>query len=99
VSKKRGARRKHIPQRTCVGCRSVESKRTLIRVVRCPEGLEVDPTGKLNGRGAYLHNHRPCWERGLKGSLFQALKVERNEADEARLRAYMETLPEETTQP
>ena len=97
MSKKRGARRKHIPQRTCVGCRSVEAKRTLIRVVRRPDGLEVDPTGKLNGRGAYLHNLRSCWERGLKGSLFHALKIERTEADEGRLRAYMETLPEETT--
>jgi predicted RNA-binding protein YlxR (DUF448 family) len=66
-------------------------------VVRQPDGLKVDPTGKLNGRGAYLHNLRSCWERGLKGSLFQALKVERAEADEVRLRAFMETLPEETT--
>jgi hypothetical protein len=57
---------KHIPQRTCIGCRSVLAKRTLIRLVRTPEGVMVDPSGKMNGRGAYLHNQRSCWERGAR---------------------------------
>ena len=69
---------KHIPQRTCVGCQTVLSKRTLIRLVRTPEGVLVDPSGKLNGRGAYLHNRRSCWEQGLTGALPHALKVELN---------------------
>lgn len=86
---------KHIPQRTCVGCRTVLAKRTLVRVVRTADGVMVDPTGKMNGRGAYLHNARSCWERGLKGALSHALKVELTEEDRVRLEAYLQTLPAE----
>jgi predicted RNA-binding protein YlxR (DUF448 family) len=93
---KHGKRRgKHVPQRTCVGCRSVEAKRTLIRIVRTPEGLKVDPKGKMAGRGAYLHDRRSCWQTGLKGSLARALKTTMSEDDLATLTAFMETLPED----
>ena len=86
---------KHIPQRTCVGCRSVMSKRILIRVVRTPEGVFVDPTGKKNGRGAYLHNQLSCWERGLKGALASALKTTLSNEDRTRLEEFMQSLPAE----
>ncbi len=86
---------KHIPQRTCVGCRTVLSKRTLVRLVRRPEGVQVDPTGKLAGRGAYLHNRRSCWEKGLKGPLTNALKTTLSTNDTQRLRQFMQTLPED----
>ncbi len=86
---------KHIPQRTCVGCRTVLSKRSLVRLVRRPEGVQVDPTGKLAGRGAYLHNRRSCWEKGLKGLLAHALKTTLTTEDTQRLRQFMQTLPEE----
>lgn len=88
---------KHVPQRTCVGCHTVRAKRTLVRVVRMPEGVKVDPTGKLNGRGAYLHNSRSCWERGLAGALKNALKVELTTEDKQRLEAFMESLPTESS--
>jgi predicted RNA-binding protein YlxR (DUF448 family) len=88
-------RRKHVPQRTCVGCRAVLPKRTLIRIVKRPEGVQIDPTGKLAGRGAYLHDRRSCWERGLKGALAHALKTEITVADKDRLAAFAATLPEE----
>jgi hypothetical protein len=55
----------------------------------------VDPTGKLAGRGAYLHNQRSCWERGLEGALARALKVDLSAQDIERLQAYLETLPED----
>ena len=87
-------RPKHIPQRTCVGCRSVLPKRSLIRLVRQPDQVVIDLTGKLPGRGAYLHNARSCWERGLKGSLAHALKAEFTPADTERLRQFMQNLPE-----
>ena len=70
-------------------------KRSLIRIVRSPEGILVDPTGKMAGRGAYLHDRRSCWERGLKGALANALKTEISPADRARLLAFMETLPDD----
>src|SRR6266545_1832312 len=75
VSKKLVQRVKHVPQRTCVGCREVLPKRKMIRLVRTAEGVQVDPTGKLAGRGAYLHDRRECWERALKGALAHALKT------------------------
>ena len=87
---------KHVPQRTCVGCHTVRPKRTLVRLVRTPEGVLVDPTGKMNGRGAYLHNSRSCWERGLTGALKNALKVELTTEDRQRLEAFMDTLPSES---
>lgn len=70
---------KHIPQRTCIGCRSVQAKRELMRVVRTPEGQVVaDPTGKKNGRGTYIHKTRECFENvvGAPGKLQHALKLE-----------------------
>jgi hypothetical protein len=88
---------KHVPQRTCVGCHTVRAKRTLVRVVRTPEGVMVDPTGKLNGRGAYLHNSRSCWERGLSGALKNALRVELTTEDKQRLEAFMDSLPTESS--
>ncbi len=87
-------RPKHIPQRTCVGCRTVLPKRSLIRLVRRPEGVQIDPTGKLAGRGAYLHNTRACWEKGLKGPLAHAMKTKLAPEDLERLRQFMQTLPE-----
>lgn len=92
---KPGKRPKHIPQRTCVGCRAVLPKRSLVRLVRRPEGVQIDPTGKLAGRGAYLHNQRSCWEKALKGALAHALKTELTPADREHLRQFMLTLPEE----
>jgi predicted RNA-binding protein YlxR (DUF448 family) len=73
----------------------VQPKRGLIRLVHRPEGVLVDPTGKMPGRGAYLHNLRSCWEKGLKGSLARALKVDLQPEDLDRLRMFMQTLPEE----
>jgi uncharacterized protein len=86
---------KHIPQRTCVGCREVLAKRALMRVVRTPEGIELDPSGKKNGRGAYVHDKRSCWESALKGSLAHALKTELSEKDRLNLHEMIKSLPKE----
>ena len=98
MSKIRG-KRKHVPQRTCIGCREVLAKRTLIRIVRGPDTVNVDPTGKMPGRGAYLHDRRSCWERGLKGALASALKTELSSSDRERLLAFMDALPDEQPEP
>jgi len=86
---------KHVPQRTCVGCREVHSKRSLIRVVRTPEGILVDYTGKMAGRGAYLHERRECWETGIESALARALRTELSDQDKNRLSEFMDGLPEE----
>jgi predicted RNA-binding protein YlxR (DUF448 family) len=75
-----------------VGCREVLAKRSLVRIVRTPHGVVIDSTGKLAGRGAYLHDKRSCWEQGLNGSLAHALKTELAEENNEDLLAYMETL-------
>ncbi len=83
-------RPKHVPQRTCIACRSTEAKRGLVRVVRTPEGrVELDPTGKKNGRGAYVHESRACWDEALKKErLARALKVSVPAADMEELKAH-----------
>jgi len=95
VPKKKAVRRKLVPQRTCVGCREVLPKRSMIRIVRFGEAVLVDPSGKMAGRGAYLHNQRSCWDRGLKGALSHALKTELTEEDRKTLLAFMDSLPED----
>jgi uncharacterized protein len=89
---KQQKRLKHIPQRTCVGCREVLSKRELLRIVRTSEGVLYDPTGKANGRGAYLHDKRSCWEQALKGSLAHALKTELTQKDKSLLEEFLGSL-------
>jgi predicted RNA-binding protein YlxR (DUF448 family) len=76
MAARKQVRHRHEPQRTCVGCRETISKRALVRVVRGPEGIRIDPTGKKPGRGAYIHEQRSCWEKALAGSLARALRVE-----------------------
>lgn len=87
---KGGLRPKHVPQRTCIACRSTEAKRGLVRVVRTPAGrVELDATGKKNGRGAYVHETRACWDEALKKDrLGRALKVAVPAEDLAALRAH-----------
>jgi predicted RNA-binding protein YlxR (DUF448 family) len=68
----------------------------MVRVVRTAEGVRVDPTGKLAGRGAYLHDRRECWVRGLRGALANALKAELSVQDRAQLEDFINTLPAET---
>jgi predicted RNA-binding protein YlxR (DUF448 family) len=76
-----------------VGCREVLPKRKMIRIVRTADGVQIDPTGKVAGRGAYLHDRRECWERGLKGALGHALKMTLTAGDRVRLEDFMNTLP------
>lgn len=55
----------------------------------------MDPSGKLAGRGAYLHDRRECWERAFKGPLAHALKTTLSVDDRTRLEEFMHTLPAE----
>lgn len=64
-----------------------------MRIVRAADGVRVDLSGKLAGRGAYLHDKRDCWVRGMKGALTHALKVELTAEDRVRLEDFMNTLP------
>lgn len=91
---KQQQRPRHVPQRTCVACRTTGAKRGLVRVVRSAEGtVEVDETGKKPGRGAYLCRTRECWDKALKGKVLEyALKTAITAEDKTALQAYAATL-------
>lgn len=79
--------RKHIPRRTCVVCRTTDAKRHLLRLVRTQEGVFVDPSGKANGRGAYVCDDSACRLKVAQGQvLAKALRVDLTDADRERLR-------------
>jgi predicted RNA-binding protein YlxR (DUF448 family) len=67
---------KHVPIRTCVGCRQRRPQRELVRLVRRPDGVVVrDADGGTPGRGAYVCVEVVCLERALKGGrLAQTLR-------------------------
>jgi len=52
---------KKIPMRMCLGCREMKPKKDLIRIVMNKEGsIQLDFTGKAQGRGAYICKSRTC---------------------------------------
>ena len=58
---------KKIVQRMCMGCNSKKDKRELIRIVMNKDGkIEVDKTGKLQGRGAYICDNIECLNKLIK---------------------------------
>ena len=56
-----------VPLRQCVGCREMKSKRDMIRILKTPEGeFMLDPTGRKNGRGAYICRDAQCLAKAKK---------------------------------
>lgn len=96
MAKAKGRRQKPAPQRTCIICRQTQAKRALVRIVRTSEGgVQIDPTGKLAGRGAYLCRTQTCWNAALTGSrLSAALKATLTSDELAALQAFAAGLPE-----
>lgn len=66
------------PMRLCLGCGQQRQKRELMRVVRTPDGgVQVDQTGKLSGRGAYICPDPECLRLAVKNQrLSRALEIE-----------------------
>ena len=61
---------KRIPERMCVACRQMKPKTELLRIVNTADGVVVDGTGKLNGRGVYLCKSKECVTKALKSKGF-----------------------------
>lgn len=60
-------KQRKIPQRQCVGCRTMKDKKALIRVVKTPESeIVLDTTGKKSGRGAYVCPDAECLKKARK---------------------------------
>ena len=91
---KQTRRQKHVPQRMCVACREKKDKRSLSRLVMVVDdvgenaGIFLDPTGKKNGRGAYLCNDPACWDKVVNTPvLANALRAPLSAADRAMIAA------------
>jgi len=84
---------KKIPMRQCMGCRERLPKRDMIRVVRCTDGgVQLDFSGKLNGRGAYICPKSECLKKARKAkSLDRSLEVTIPEEVYDRLEKEMES--------
>jgi len=87
MSKQPAGKQKHVPLRTCVVCRQTNAKRTLTRLVRTlDEGVQVDASGKRNGRGAYLCDQPSCWQRAIESDILdKALKTTLTDDDRQRI--------------
>lgn len=85
---------RHIPERTCVICKETNQKRALVRIVRVGDDtIEIDLTGKLAGRGAYLCHNAACWKSAVKGSrLESALRTRIPAEQRVKLAAYADSL-------
>jgi uncharacterized protein len=92
---KQGTRIKHLPQRTCIACKNTRDKKELIRLVLTGENLvEIDLSGKKNGRGAYLCQQYSCWEQGIKKNrLDYALQTKIAPSNRQSLMAFADSLP------
>lgn len=91
VERQSRSQQKHVPTRTCVVCRTRDSKRVLTRIVRTGTGVQVDPSGKMNGRGAYLCDRQSCWERAVNTNILnQALRTTLTNEDRNHL---MQAMP------
>src|SRR5690625_5516025 len=76
------ARKRKVPLRKCVVMNEMKPKEEMIRVVRNKEGeVFVDPSGKKNGRGAYLSKDLAVIEKAEKQrTLNQLFNVEIDQA-------------------
>ena len=92
--KKQVKQPRHIPQRSCVACRSIRDKRDLVRLVCNEEKVEIDTAKNKTGRGAYLCPVYECWEQGLKKNRVEhALRTKLSEEDRCMLIEYGKSLP------
>lgn len=58
---------KKTPLRRCIGCGEMIAKKDMLRIIKTKENeIKLDPTGKENGRGAYLHFNEECYEKAIK---------------------------------
>lgn len=62
------------PQRTCMGCNSKKDKKDFIRIVKNKENeINIDRTGKMEGRGAYICDNIECLERLIKSKRLEKI--------------------------
>ncbi len=63
---------KKLPLRMCTGCGEMKPKKELVRVVKPKEGdVDLDLTGRANGRGAYICRSLSCLQNARKARRFE----------------------------
>ncbi|MBP2077693.1 RNase P modulator RnpM [Oceanobacillus polygoni] len=63
-------KKRKVPERKCVVTNESKPKKHLIRIVRNKDGeVFVDPTGKKNGRGAYLSRDLDVIQKAEKSNV------------------------------
>lgn len=69
---------KKVPLRKCIACGESKPKKELLRIVKNNENeVNVDLTGKLNGRGAYICSNASCFEVAYKSKkIARSLQIE-----------------------
>ena len=87
---------KKIPMRTCVVTKEKYEKKELIRIVRTPDGIvEVDETGKKNGKGAYIKLSKEVIDKARKNkAIDRALEVDVPESIYKELEKIIERMDE-----
>ena len=66
---------RHVPMRTCVGCRKVDAQAELLRAVADQSGRLLFRLGhRQAGRGTYVHRRMRCIEAALKGGFARSLR-------------------------
>ena len=82
---------KKVPLRQCIGCQEMKEKKNMISVIKTPEDeIQLDATGRKNGRGAYICPNIECFQKarktkGLERSLKTAIPTEVYEALEKEM--------------
>lgn len=60
-------KQKYVPLRRCMACNEQKEKKDLLRIVKSKDGnLEIDLSGKKNGRGAYICKKEECLNKVKK---------------------------------
>ena len=79
-----------IPQRKCIVCGELKDKNDLLRIVKNKEeGILIDESGKVNGRGAYVCKDESCIKALKKSNkLNQAFKMKIDDDIYEELEAY-----------
>jgi len=66
------AKKRKIPQRKCIVTNELKPKKEMIRIVRNKEGeVFIDPTGKQNGRGAYISIDKEVFDEAEKNNVLE----------------------------
>lgn len=75
--------KRHVPLRTCLICGTKGPKRAFTRIVSTPkDGVKIDTSGRLPGRGAYVCNDVQCAPVSLRrGRIESALRARMTDHD------------------